>query len=328
MNRATVGSSTRARKAAWAWPAALAACATAVAIDVGAAELDLARLKAACSAAAAAPSPQRASALADVALGEWTKFGQGKIKETSDDALVMDSAEAPLLSWDKVYQYWVATRNEPVLRFSYAINTDASGKANGIARASFVEEADAVRKAFPADPERQRRIVSALRRSGIGSVPWSAVFISTVFKLANYAPSEFEGAAAHSLYMRSAMRAYADGREGYGQLPCDPAWVKPRVGDLVCFSRTAAMKSWGDLLARFEAWRKRPAGSADNFPFEGHCDVVVHVSPNQTTIDTVGGNLSDTVKKSERPTKGGLLVAPAIEAPRGTDWLMVLLLAR
>jgi hypothetical protein len=263
-----------------------------------------------------------------MALGEWTKFGRGKIKETSDDDLVMDSAEAPLLAWDKVYQYWIATRNEPVLRFSYGINTDTAGKATGIARASFVEERDAVRKMFAAEPERQRRIVSALLRSGIGSVPWSAVFISTVFKLANYTPAEFEGAASHSLYMRSAMRAHADARAGYGQLPCDPAWVKPRVGDLVCFSRTAAMKSWDDVLARFEAWRQRPAGSADNFPFEGHCDVVVHVSPNQTTIDTVGGNLSDTVKKSERPTKGGLLVAPAIEAPRGTSWLMVLVLTR
>jgi hypothetical protein len=324
MNRATIRSSSCAPRFAPAWAAALAACAMAVALDAGAAELDTARLQAACTAAAAAAPPPRASALAEMALGEWTKFGQGKIKETSDDALVMDSAEAPLLSWDKVYQYWVATRNEPVLRFAYGINTDTAGKATGIARASFIEEADAVRKAFPADPERQRRIVSALRRSGIGSVPWSAVFISTVFKLANYSPTEFEGAASHSLYMRSALRAYADARDGYGQLPCDPAWVKPRVGDLVCFSRTAAMKSWGDVLARFESSRQRP----DSFPFEGHCDVVVHLSPNQTTVDTVGGNLSDTVKKSERPTRGGLLVAPAIEAPRGTGWLMVLVLRR
>jgi hypothetical protein len=328
MNRATSRSSPCAPRTASAWRAALAIFAMAAVLDVEAAGLDTARLQAACTAAATATPPPRASALAEMALGEWTKFGQGKIKETSDDALVMDSAEAPLLSWDKVYQYWIATRNESVLRFAYGINTDPTGKATGIARASFVEEADAVRKAFSADPERQRRIVSALRRSGIGSVPWSAVFISTVFKLANYAPTEFEGAASHSLYMRSALRAYADARDGYGQLPCDPAWVKPRVGDLVCFSRTAAMKSWGEVLARFEAWRQRPAGSADSFPFEGHCDVVVHVSPNQTTIDTVGGNLSDTVKKSERPTKGGLLVAPAIEAPRGTGWLMVLVLAR
>lgn len=284
--------------------------------------LDIAHLRAACTEAATAPQPARATVLADLALGEWTKFGQGKIKETSDDTLVMDSAEAPLLSWDKVYQYWVATRNESLLRFSYAVDVDANGKPRGVSKASFVDEVDAVHKAFKGDPQRQARIASALRRSGVGSVPWSAVFISTMFKLGGYSSTQFEGSAAHADYMRAALHAFAENHQGYGQLPCDPAWVKPRVGDLVCFSRTTAMKSWGDVLARYTSTR------VDGFPFESHCDLVVHVSPSQAAIDTVGGNLSDSVKKTERPIKGGILAAPAVEAPRGTGWLMVLVLTR
>lgn len=299
---------------------ALAACGIA-AVPAPAAALDLGRLQSACTAAAAAPAPARAAALADLAIGEWTKFGQGKITEASDDKFVMDSSEAPLLSWDKVFQYWVATRNEPVLRFPYGVSLDAGGKPNGTTKASYVDEVDAVRKAFAADPQRQARITSALRRSGISAVPWSAVFISTMLKLGGYPSAEFEGSASHSIYMRSAMRAFADGRAGYGQLPCDPAWVKPRVGDLVCFSRTAPMKSWADVLGRWDA-----TGGGDGFAFESHCDLVVHVSP--TTIDTVGGNLGDSVKKTERPTASGLLRTPAKEAAPGTGWLMVLVLTR
>jgi Uncharacterized protein conserved in bacteria (DUF2272) len=300
---------------------ALAACGLFTLSCPAAAALDLGRLQAACTTAAAAPSPARSSALADLAIGEWTKFGQGKITESADDKFVMDSSEAPLLSWDKVFQYWVATRNESVLRFPFGVSLDAGGRPNGTTKASYVDEVDAVRKAFAADPQRQARITSALRRSGISAVPWSAVFISTMFKLGGYANTEFEGSASHSIYMRSAMRAVNDGRVGYGQLPCDPAWVKPRVGDLVCFSRTAPIKSWANVLQRWDA-----TGGSDAFAFKSHCDLVVHVSP--TTIDTVGGNLGDSVKKTERPTSGGVLQVPAREAAPGTGWLMVLVLTR
>ncbi|WP_066262895.1 DUF2272 domain-containing protein [Hydrogenophaga flava] len=300
--------------------AALALAACAISSPANAA-LDLGRLQSACTAAAAAPSPARSAALADLSIGEWTKFGQGKITEASDDKFVMDSSETPLLTWDKVFQYWVATRNESLLHFPFGVSVDAGGRPNGTTKASYMDEVNAVRRAFAADPQRQARITSALRRSGISAVPWSAVFISTMFKLGGYSSSEFEGSASHSIYMRSAIRAFNDGRAVYGQLPCDPAWVKPRVGDLVCFSRTMPIKSWADVLAR---WGN--TGGSDRFAFESHCDVVVHVSP--TTIDSVGGNLGDSVKKTERPTAGGFLRKPAKEAATGTGWLMVLVLTR
>lgn len=300
---------------------ALTACGLFALPSTANAALDLDRLRSACTAAAAAPSPARSATLADLAIGEWTKFGQGKITEASEDKFVMDSSDAPLLSWDKVFQYWVATRNESLLRFPFGVNVDAGGRPSGTTKASYVDEVDAVRKAFATDPQRQARITSALRRSGISAVPWSAVFISTMFKLSGYSNAEFEGSASHSMYMRSAMRAFNDGRAGYGQLPCDPAWAKPRVGDLVCFSRTTPMKSWVDVIARWSA-----TGGSDGFAFESHCDVVVHVSP--TTIDTVGGNLGDSVKKTERATAGGLLRTPAKEAAAGTGWLIVLVLTR
>lgn len=300
---------------------ALTACGLFALPSTANAALDLDRLRLACTAAATAPSPARSATLADLAIGEWTKFGQGKITEAGDYKFVMDSSDAPLLSWDKVFQYWVATRNESVLRFPYGVNVDANGRPNGTMKASYVDEVDSVRKAFATDPQRQARIISALRRSGISTVPWSAVFISTMFKLGGYSNTEFEGSASHSIYMRSALRAFNDGRVGYGQLPCNPAWAKPRIGDLVCFSRTTSMKSWADVIARWSA-----TSSNDSFAFDSHCDVVVHVSP--TTIDTVGGNLGDSVKKTERPTTGGLLRTPAKEAVAGTGWLMVMMLTR
>ena len=42
----------------------------------------------------------------------------------------------------------------------------------------------------------------------------------------------------------------------------------------------------------------------------------------------VGGNLGDSVKKTERPTVSGLLRTPAKEAAPGTGWLIVLVLTR
>jgi hypothetical protein len=108
--------------------------------------------------------------------------------------------------------------------------------------------------------------------------PWSAVFVSYVMRTA--APGAgFHYSAAHQAYIRAARR------NRLNRDTAKPFWafrateVVPRVGDLVCASRSdsgATYDNIGDATYRAT-----------------HCDVVTEVRPGR--IRVVGGNVNQTV---------------------------------
>lgn len=274
------------------------------------------QLKLACTAAAAVPATPLAKNIASFAEAEWVRFGRGKITEASDDQLVSETPTSFLLSWEKVYQYWVATNSVNVLSFPYAVN---QGPPPEKRVANVLSEIKAVTAAFATDPDRQAKIIASLRRSAVNSTAWSAVFISTMFKVNGMGAKEFEGSASHSLYMRSALDNFDRAIPSYRQLPCDPAWVKPKVGDLVCYSRTPRVRTFTDVVSRYQ-------GDRDKYPFESHCDVVSFVSESGKTLESIGGNVANSVTRTRRQTATGLINASRAESGASNDWLMILLL--
>ena len=108
--------------------------------------------------------------------------------------------------------------------------------------------------------------------------PWSAVFISYVMCIAG-AGRAFEYSAAHRTYIRAARRNRLGGVTG------NPFWayradeIVPRIGDLVCASRSGSGATYdniGDAQAR-----------------STHCDVVTEIRPGR--IRVIGGNVGQTV---------------------------------
>ncbi|HQT54678.1 MAG TPA: DUF2272 domain-containing protein, partial [Phenylobacterium sp.] len=151
------------------------------------------------------------------------------------------------------------------------------------------------------------------------SLPWSAVFVSSVMKRAGLTSDQFRPAAAHAGYIQAAVDGYGFGRNAYAYLACDPSWVEPRVGDVVCYSRNASpVRSFTQVLAGVE----RASSSRGAYSYESHCDVVSQVArAPKHVVHTIGGNVGDTVTKTERTLAGG-----PITTGRPMAWIAVLVL--
>lgn len=115
------------------------------------------------------------------------------------------------------------------------------------------------------------------------NTPWSATFISYLFKKAG-AGKDFKYNPSHSSYIVSAIKNRKENNKnpfkGY-----KPNEVKVEEGDLVCFPRQAGINY----------------NSVGNY--KGHCDLVVKVEDSKAV--SIGGNVSDSVTKTIVPLKDG-----------------------
>jgi Uncharacterized protein conserved in bacteria (DUF2272) len=102
--------------------------------------------------------------------------------------------------------------------------------------------------------------------------PWSAAFISWLAKSAGLTPEDFPPTVLHWDYIERALKA----RDGARFAAHDPRAYAPKVGDLVCISRSNAVAGFAEL-------RRGPY----------HCDLVVGVEAGE--INAIGGNVSDAV---------------------------------
>jgi hypothetical protein len=102
--------------------------------------------------------------------------------------------------------------------------------------------------------------------------PWSAAFISWLAKSAGLTPEDFPPTVLHWDYIERALEGRAGGRFAAR----DPRAYAPKVGDLVCISRSNAVAGFAQL-------RRGPY----------HCDLVVGVEAGE--INAIGGNVSDAV---------------------------------
>lgn len=110
---------------------------------------------------------------------------------------------------------------------------------------------------------------------------WSAAFTSWVMRMAGY--DEFKRASSHSVYIRDSIinrKKNLPGFKGY-----KPNEVKVEVGDLVCYPRQSGVTY-------------DTTGS-----YQSHCDIVVAVQDGVAA--TIGGNVSDSVSRTDVPLKNG-----------------------
>lgn len=115
--------------------------------------------------------------------------------------------------------------------------------------------------------------------------PWSAAFVAWIARSAGYTAAEFPSTVLHWDYIERFMAA----RPEDPFATRDPARYAPRVGDLVCNARG------GDTNG--------PNGYAALRRGAYHCELVVATDPAGASIDTIGGNVSDTVALTRVPVQ-------------------------
>jgi len=283
--------------------------------------IDRAALKDACLAAGAQPPAAAAADIARVAADQWGRFGYGRVKEAEAEAVIDKADDGALvggLAWDAVYQFWAYTGFDGLLTFPYDV-TVAAGGGTRVLQASTRASIDAANAKFGPGSVNARAMAGAIKRSSASSLPWSAVFVSSVMKQAGLTPDQFRPAPAHAGYIQSAVEAYGKGAAAYAYLPCDPSWTSPRIGDVICYSRNSSpIRSFGQVVSGVEAVQS----DHGEFGFESHCDVVTEVSTTpKHVIHSIGGNVGDTVTKTERALAGG-----PITTGRPAAWIALLVL--
>jgi hypothetical protein len=115
------------------------------------------------------------------------------------------------------------------------------------------------------------------------STPWSATFISYLMKKAG-AENDFKYNLSHSEYIREAVqnRKANNSKKFKAYLPNE---VPVEVGDLVCYPRQSGV------------------GYNSTGNYASHCDLIISV--NNNTAVGIGGNVSNSVSKSNYALKNG-----------------------
>jgi hypothetical protein len=112
-------------------------------------------------------------------------------------------------------------------------------------------------------------------------------------RLAGAGP-RFPYSEAHDTYINAARRMSFGDATGWAVMAEPSSAYAPRVGDLICLSRTRVPLTFDDL----------PAGH-----FPAHCDLVVAAAPGLLTV--VGGNVDDAVTAKHVPLTADGLIADA-----------------
>lgn len=265
----------------------------------------LAAAQAASAQTCSAPQTQTALAakLVDAALHEYRQFpghridAQGRIwkfgaVEAEAELLYdpatgkPDPAQPEHFAWRRVWHYWqtlaghekTSPEERQLTSFPNLLdNPAAQGRPQRVTVAAMLEQLKGL-DAAGAEPLRQ-----AVVRAAIVDTPWSAAFISYLMHQAGLTDSQFNFSATHANYIRGAFLA----GDGYAYRACDPRTTIPRVGDLICYSRDR------EPLVGYAAWKA--AAPRIGGGTKSHCDLVVSVDRKSSRIETVGGNVLQSV---------------------------------
>ncbi|HEV2609283.1 MAG TPA: DUF2272 domain-containing protein [Noviherbaspirillum sp.] len=259
-------------------------------------------MDAACREAASNPLAAR---IAELALREHREFGGHRIDANgylvrfgaveSETELLQDAesgrrsaATEGRFAWRRVWEYWVVlNRNAPGETADRKIVYVPGLLDNPSAQAAPKEMS--LGTLLPELEKQQGSAAYALReaavRAALNDSPWSAAFISYLMHHAGLTERQFRYSSTHSDYIKAAF----DANQGYAYVPCDPQLVSPRVGDLLCYSRS------NPPLKNYSEWRT--AALASGFVTASHCDVVVDVDIPASKFDTIGGNVMQSVTR-------------------------------
>ncbi|XAH26151.1 DUF2272 domain-containing protein [Xylophilus sp. GW821-FHT01B05] len=145
---------------------------------------------------------------------------------------------------------------------------------------------------LPAEGEQRAALTASVQRAALIDNPWSAAFISYLEKTAGLSEAEFAFSDAHHVYVAQAFRVTEAERagaqaDGGAYRACDIASTTPRAGDLICHTRGA-----GAGLDRFQALG---AVLAAQRALPMHCDLVVAVDRESGLLQSIGGNVLQSV---------------------------------
>lgn len=133
---------------------------------------------------------------------------------------------------------------------------------------------------------------------------WSAAFVSSMLKRANFSSSEFWPSANHAAYIAASRDGYTSAFEAV------PTPARPQVGDIICASR-----GQNRLTPR----------QIGLIGYDGpgmHCDIVVEVDSQTRMLHAIGGNVQQTVARTLVPldAQGLLQFSEFSERP----WILIL----
>jgi hypothetical protein len=201
-----------------------------------------------------------------------------------------DAEPADRYAWRRVWRYWeTLDKHVPgtldFRRVSWAPGLlDDPAQADGH-RMSTLREIFA--KLPPGlDPAETEILREAVVRATISDTPWSAAFISYLMDRAGLSEAQFHFASAHAVYIRPALEG-PEQHPDYAYRACDPRKTAPRVGDLICYGRAAKpLRSFADWQAQM--------GALDG-SVKSHCDLVVSVDRKAAKMESMGGNVEQSV---------------------------------
>ncbi len=262
------------------------------------------------SAAAAScnhPGPVTATGamIADVASREQREFGGhvighdgsfGKFGAVESESELLHDPETGLpaadrsgrFAWRRVWAYWLAldrhAEGEALSRKVLFVpglleDPDTSERTRELTLDDLFHGLDKT------GPDINAALRQAAVRATLNDSAWSAAFIAYLMDAAQLSNAQFRYSAAHALYIQRAFAAPAE----YAFRACDPRKTIPRPGDLLCYSRGATP------LKNFAAWQA--ATARPHFRVASHCDAVVAVDLAANKIDTVGGNVLQSVTR-------------------------------
>jgi hypothetical protein len=314
-------------------------------------------VQARCDATAAKPASALGQRIAQNAIEEFARFDGHRIDSngrlfhfglTEAEHAQEHGDDRPTrlgdLGWWRVMKYWHALYGNDIGDKLEALGYRDASTATDDAQAVEllrVDIGDLLRAADSVtDPVVREALREAALRAAIIDTPWSAAFVSYVVKQAGVPPNAFQFANAHRVYIYDAFATSA--AELAGQIDeriyraCPVATTRPRVGDLICFQREAALTGTSDMAVR-ERIRAELAGSPDARTVRHtHCDVVASIDTPARKMYVIGGNflqgvtakklnLRDSLKFSvaQKGHCGGAgdwtLPRPSSDAPNATD---------
>ena len=273
-------------------------------------------VQARCDATAARPASERGKHIARNAIEEFDRFGGHRIdaKGRMFHFGLTDAEQAqeyggehktPLgdLAWWRVMKYWRAVYGNDIGdKLEVRGYRDASAATGDDQTATLLRAdlADLLRAADTAsDPATRELLREAVLRAAIIDTPWSAAFISYVVREAGVEPNAFHFANAHRVFIYDAFATSAVEATGKpsDQLyrACPLSATRPRVGDLVCFQREAALAGASEQEVR----ERIRADVADNAEARSvrktHCDVVAFIDAPARKMYVIGGNVDHSV---------------------------------
>ncbi|MGV3654474.1 MAG: DUF2272 domain-containing protein [Noviherbaspirillum sp.] len=248
-----------------------------------------------------APNPLGAR-LAQAALDEYAEFNGHRIDaggrlwkagsvESEAELLYDPNTGKPApdrpgrYAWRRVWEYWLTLeRHVPEEALSHKV-ISVSGLLKNPSTAAAPDETrlSALLPAIQGEAPAATALRQAAVRAALNDSPWSAAFISYLADRVGLESRQFFYSSSHWEYIAPAFR----GQAGYAFAACDPRATPPRVGDLLCYARGASP------FKNYAEWRE--AVRRPGFSTPSHCEVVTDVDLDAKKIETVGGNVLQSV---------------------------------